>query len=61
MKKQELDRNYKPQNSSMAENVEEMKNLGKQMENLRTNEQLKADNKIPDPIQHKNQAKPPQK
>lgn len=37
----------------MANTVEEMKNLGKQMENLRTNKELKEDNKIPDPVQRK--------
>ncbi|WP_080847725.1 hypothetical protein [Cytobacillus gottheilii] len=53
MKKYELDKNFKPRNSSMAENVEEMKNLGNQMENLRTNKELKEDQKIPDPVQYK--------
>lgn len=37
----------------MANTVKEMRNLGKQMENLRTNKELKEDNKIPDPIQRK--------
>ena len=42
------------ENGSMAPDLEEMKNLGKQMENLRTNEELAKDyNKQPDPIQHK--------
>ncbi|KAB2331071.1 hypothetical protein ACQCT6_05645 [Cytobacillus gottheilii] len=53
MKKYELDKNFKPRNSSMAENVEEMKNLGNQMENLRTNKELKEDQKVPDPVQYK--------
>jgi hypothetical protein len=58
MKKKELDKNYTPRNSSMAESIEEMENLGKQMENLRTNKELKEDyNKYPDPIQHKNKDK----
>ncbi|WP_170843742.1 hypothetical protein [Mesobacillus persicus] len=51
--KKELDKDYTPKNSSMANTVEEMKNLGKQMENLRTNKELKEDNKIPDPVQRK--------
>ncbi|MBN8198898.1 hypothetical protein DFO70_107372 [Cytobacillus firmus] len=58
MKKKELDKDYTPRNSSMAENIEEMENLGKQMENLRTNKELKEDyDKYPDPIQHKNKDK----
>ncbi len=41
------------ENGSMAPDLEEMKNLGKQMENLRTNEELAKDyNKQPDPVQH---------
>lgn len=54
MKKYELDKNFKPRNRSMAENVEEMKNLGNQMEHLPTNKELKEDQKFPDPIQYKN-------
>ncbi|GLB58694.1 hypothetical protein [Cytobacillus sp. NCCP-133] len=58
MKKKELDKDYTPRNSSMAENVEEMENLGKQMENLRTNKELKEDyEKYPDPIQNKKKDK----
>jgi hypothetical protein len=58
MKKKELDKNYTPTNSSMAENVEEMKNLGNQMENLRTNKELKEEySKYPDPIQNKKEDK----
>ncbi len=40
------------ENGQMAPDLKEMKNLGKQMENLRTNEELKGDGKSPDPIQH---------
>lgn len=54
MKKNELDKDYKPNNSSMVENEEDMKKLGKQIEKLRTNKELKADDKYPDPIQHEN-------
>ncbi|MBG9589802.1 hypothetical protein [Cytobacillus firmus] len=58
MKKKELDKDYTPRNSSMAENIEEMENLGKQMENLRTNKELKEDyDKYPDPIQNKSKDK----
>ncbi|MDP4162845.1 MAG: hypothetical protein Q8906_11595 [Bacillota bacterium] len=48
----ELDKNYVPKNSSMAPNIEEMENLGKQMENRRTGEELKEEyGKKSDPIQ----------
>ncbi|WP_100330481.1 hypothetical protein [Bacillus xiapuensis] len=43
-------------NSSMAANWEEMELLGKQMEKQRTNQELKADHRQPDPIQFKDQA-----
>lgn len=39
------------QNSSMAEDMKEMKNLGKEIEQMKTNEELKKENKIPDPQQ----------
>jgi len=49
----ELDKNYQPDNGSMAPDMEDIKNLGKQMENRRTNQELKEDyQKYPDPIQH---------
>ncbi|AGX03128.1 MULTISPECIES: hypothetical protein [Bacillaceae] len=57
MKKKELDKDFVPRNSSMAENVEEMHNLGKQMEHLRTGEELEEDGKQPDPIQYKDNEK----
>jgi hypothetical protein len=57
MKKKELDKDFVPRNSSMAENVEEMHNLGKQMEHLRTGEELEEDGKHPDPIQYKENEK----
>lgn len=41
-----------PENSSMAKDFEEMKELGKQMENLRTNEELKEWDKRPGTVQH---------
>lgn len=53
MKKYELDKNFKHRNSSMAENVEKMKNLGNRMEYLRKNKELKEDQKVPDPGQYK--------
>jgi len=54
--KKDLDKNHKAKNSRMAENFEEVKELGKQMEHLRTNTELKEDNKVPDPIQGKETA-----
>ncbi|PLT29128.1 hypothetical protein [Peribacillus deserti] len=41
-----------PENSSMARNLKEMKFLGKQMENMRSNEELGTYGKHPDPVQH---------
>ena len=55
MKKEKdgLDKDYQPDNGSMAPNMEDIKNLGKQMENRRTNKELKEEyGKKPDPIQH---------
>lgn len=41
------------ENGSMAPNLEEIKNLGKQMEHMRTNEELSKEyHKQPDPVQH---------
>lgn len=40
-KKNELSKNDQPENGSMAADLEEMDQLGKQMEKLRTNEDLK--------------------
>ncbi|MGA9226006.1 MAG: hypothetical protein WB217_06690 [Mesobacillus sp.] len=52
MNKNELPKNYVPKNSSMARNEEEMENLGKQMENRRTGQDLKENyGKAPDPVQ----------
>ncbi|MEG9299072.1 hypothetical protein V6B33_21715 [Mangrovibacillus sp. Mu-81] len=56
-KKQELDRNNEPDNGSMAHDMEEMELLGKQMDRLRTNEELKEDDKQPDPVQYKEKDK----
>jgi hypothetical protein len=56
-KKQELDKNYEPDNGSMANDMEEMEQLGKQMDRLRTNEELKEDDKQPDPVQNKERDK----
>jgi hypothetical protein len=49
----DLDKNYTAKNSRMAGNIEEVKELGKQMEQLRTNAELEEENKVPDPIQEK--------
>lgn len=52
MNKNELPKNYVPKNSSMASNEKEMENLGKQMENRRTEEVLDEQyDKTQDPIQ----------
>ncbi|WP_409274026.1 hypothetical protein V1499_04155 [Neobacillus sp. SCS-31] len=52
-KKVGLDKDYQPDNGSMAPNMEDIQNLGKQMENRRSNKELKEDyDKNPDPIQH---------
>ncbi|AJD90599.1 hypothetical protein JMA_12820 [Jeotgalibacillus malaysiensis] len=40
-KKHEYDKNDVPDNSSMASDLEEMDQLGRQMEKMRTNEQLR--------------------
>lgn len=53
MKKPSIVHEQTPENSSMAANLEEMKILGKQMENRRTNKELEEEyGKKPDPIQH---------
>ncbi|MEH7253048.1 hypothetical protein V7111_13045 [Neobacillus niacini] len=38
-------------NGSMAQNFEEMKKLGKEMEGSKTNQELKEEKQIPDPKQ----------
>lgn len=38
-------------NGEMATNMEELKQLGKQMENMRDGQELEEDNRISDPIQ----------
>lgn len=55
--KHELDKNYEPENGSMASDLKEMEELGKQMDKLRTNEELKEDEKQPDPVQYKERDK----
>ncbi|MCM3603599.1 hypothetical protein M3175_23170 [Robertmurraya korlensis] len=51
MKTNQNAKNDVAQNSSMAEDMKEMKNLGKEVEQMKTNEELKKDNQIPDPQQ----------
>ncbi len=51
MKTNQKAKNDVAQNSSMAEDMKEMKNLGKEVEQMKTNDELKKDNKIPDPQQ----------
>lgn len=48
----DLKKDFVPENSSMAKDFAEMKDLGKQMEHLRTNEELKDWNKRPGTVQH---------
>lgn len=43
----------KPENSSMANNEEDMERLGKEMENMDTNREVKKKGQQPDPKQHK--------
>ncbi|MBM7647675.1 hypothetical protein JOC78_000596 [Bacillus ectoiniformans] len=57
MSKNRTKENKKPENGSMASDFEEMKQLGKQMENQRTNEELKDDERQPDPVQYKERDK----
>lgn len=51
MKTNQKAKNDFARNSSMAEDMKEMKNLGKEVEQMKTNDELKKDNKIPDPQQ----------
>ncbi|WP_347552435.1 hypothetical protein ABFG93_08870 [Pseudalkalibacillus hwajinpoensis] len=51
------DRKEKPENSSMAMDEKEMRELGKEMEELNTNDQLKKDGQRPDPVQHEKKKK----
>lgn len=40
-----------PQNGSMVSSMEEMKQLGRQMEKMRDEQELKKDNRVSDPAQ----------
>lgn len=40
-----------PENGSMATNMEEVKQLGKQMDRMRDNKELEEDNRVSDPVQ----------
>lgn len=57
MSKEESKREHVPENSSMAKDLDEMKELGKQMERQRTNEELKEWDKRPGTVQHEVEAK----
>lgn len=50
--KQYKDKLKKIENGSMVLNMEDAKFLGKQMENMRSNEELKEYGRVPDPIQY---------
>ncbi len=52
VKKEKHITNSEPENGSMAQDFEEVELLGKQMERLRTNEELKDDKMQPDPVQY---------
>lgn len=51
MKTNQKAKNDVAQNSSMAEDMKEMKNLGKEVEQMKTDEELKKVNKVQDPLQ----------
>ncbi|WP_273852558.1 hypothetical protein [Guptibacillus spartinae] len=51
------DRKDKPENSSMAMDEQEMQELGKEMEELDTNDELKKKGRLPDPAQHEKKNK----
>lgn len=44
--------NSSKENGSMASNMEEVKQLGKQMEKLRDEQELTEDDRVADPSQH---------
>ncbi|MFE6168565.1 hypothetical protein ACQKND_14930 [Viridibacillus arvi] len=47
-----MDNNEKqPENGSMATSMEELKQLGKQMDKMRDGEELERDGRIQDPVQ----------
>jgi len=52
-KKHVQSKNDVAKNSSMAENMEEMRILGKQLEQMKTNEELEKEGKYSDPLQQK--------
>ncbi|WP_377891497.1 hypothetical protein [Alkalihalobacillus sp. R86527] len=51
------ERKDKPENSSMAMDEKEMKELGKEMEELETNQELKENGRRPDPVQSEKRKK----
>lgn len=52
MKNQPFDKESVPENSSMAKDLEEVKELGKQMEQMSTNKELKEEKDLfSDPVQ----------
>lgn len=48
----EQDYKDKPENSSMAPTFDEMKEHGKIMDHMSTNEEVRKSGKMPDPMQH---------
>lgn len=51
------ERKGKPENSSMAMDEKEMRELGKEMEQLDTNQELKKNGRRPDPVQNEQKEK----
>ncbi|MCA0989236.1 hypothetical protein [Guptibacillus algicola] len=51
------ERKEKPENSSMAMDEKEMRELGKEMEELETNQELKENGRRPDPVQNEKNKK----
>lgn len=50
-KEKVIHKDYVPENSSMAKNLEEVKALGQQMEQMNTNQELQEMGLQPDPMQ----------
>ncbi|WP_195892918.1 hypothetical protein [Bacillus massiliigorillae] len=50
-RKRMVHKDYVPENSSMAKNLEEVKALGQQMEHMNTNQELQRKGLEPDPMQ----------
>jgi hypothetical protein len=49
--------NQKENNGSMASDLKEVEQLGKEMEQMKTNKEVKKDGQVPDPIQDQKNTK----